>query len=107
MFEEARFHRVSARHLTNSAAAKPLVELRPAPSARCVTDRDGDRLLLADKHDQALAAGHSGVEEVALQHRLVLPELTLPILSGVAEGFGEFLPEFGRNFHAVRVEPGH
>lgn len=32
---------------------------------------------------------------------------TLPILSGVAERFGESLPEFGRNFHAIRVEPGH
>ncbi len=32
---------------------------------------------------------------------------TLPILSGVAERFGESLPECGRNFHAIRVEPGH
>jgi len=32
---------------------------------------------------------------------------TLPNLSGVAERFGESLPECGRNFHAIRVEPGH
>ena len=31
---------------------------------------------------------------------------TLPILRGVAERFGESLPECGRNFHAIRVEPG-
>src|SRR6516165_7943841 len=28
IFKEARFHRVSAPHMTNSAAAKPLAELR-------------------------------------------------------------------------------
>jgi hypothetical protein len=32
---------------------------------------------------------------------------TLRILSGVAERFSESLPEVDRNFHAMRVEPGH
>jgi putative transposase len=32
---------------------------------------------------------------------------TLRILRSVAERFGESLPEGGRNFHAIRVEPGH
>jgi hypothetical protein len=32
---------------------------------------------------------------------------TLRISRSVAERFGESLPEGGRNFHAIRVEPGH
>ena len=32
---------------------------------------------------------------------------TLRILGSVAERFGESLPEGGRNFHAIGVEPGH
>src|SRR6516165_7305751 len=52
IFKEARFHRVSAPHMTNSAAAKPLAELRPAAPARCVANRDGDRFFLADQNHQ-------------------------------------------------------
>ena len=33
---------------------------------------DSDRLLLADQHHQSLAACHAGVEQIALQHRVVL-----------------------------------
>jgi hypothetical protein len=36
------------------------------------SDRDG--LLLANQHDQSLAAGHPGVEEIPLQHRVMLGE---------------------------------
>src|ERR1039458_3158994 len=37
-----------------------------------VTHGDGDRLLLADQHNQPLAACHSGVEQVPLEHGVVL-----------------------------------
>ncbi len=40
-------------------------------------------------------------------HGVALLSSTLPILRGVAERFGESLPEHGRNFHAIRVEPGY
>jgi hypothetical protein len=32
---------------------------------------------------------------------------TLRILSGEAEGFGESIPKFDGNFHAVWALPGH
>jgi hypothetical protein len=54
--------------------AKPFVGLRPAPPARNVANCDRDGLLLADKDHQPLAAGDAGVEEVSLQHRVVLGE---------------------------------
>ena len=34
-------------------------------------------------------------------------ELDFAHLRGVAERLGESFPECGRNFHAIRVEPGH
>jgi uncharacterized protein (UPF0335 family) len=74
IFKEARFHGISARHMTNSAAAKPFAELRPAALARCVANRDGDRFFLADQNHQALSAGDARVEKVTLQHRVVLCE---------------------------------
>ena len=51
---------------------QPLAELRPPPPARDVAHRDGDGLLLPDQHDQPLAAGDAGVEQVPLQHGVVL-----------------------------------
>ena len=51
---------------------KPLVQLRPAPPARDVANRDGDRLLLANQNDEVLAPGDTGVEEIPLQHGVVL-----------------------------------
>ena len=51
---------------------EPFAELRPAAAARSVSDRDGDRLLLADENDKPLAARDAGVEQIALQHRVVL-----------------------------------
>src|SRR5215468_7497557 len=35
-------------------------------------DSDGDGLLLPDEHDQLLASSDTGVEQVPLQHRVVL-----------------------------------
>src|ERR1044071_5181849 len=41
-----------------------------AAPAHAHCDRDG--LLLADQHDQPLASGHAGVQQVPLQHDVVL-----------------------------------
>jgi len=54
--------------------SKPLVKLRPASPARNVANRDRDGLLLADKNHQPLAASDAGVEEVSLEHCVVLGE---------------------------------
>jgi hypothetical protein len=35
-------------------------------------DRDGDGLFLADQHDEPLASGDAGIEQVPLQHGIVL-----------------------------------
>ena len=53
-------------------SSKPLVKLRPAPPARYVANRDGDSLLLADENHQPLATRHAGIEEISLQHCVVL-----------------------------------
>jgi hypothetical protein len=51
---------------------KPLVELRPAAPARNVANCDRDGLLLADKDHERLTAGDAGVEEISLEHGIVL-----------------------------------
>ena len=51
---------------------KPFVEFRPASPPGNVANRDRDRLLLADEDHEPLAAGDAGVEEVSLQHGVVL-----------------------------------
>jgi hypothetical protein len=56
------------------ARAQPVVELRPASPARYVANGDGDGLLLADENHEPLAGGEAGVEEISLQHRVVLGE---------------------------------
>ena len=44
-----------------------------APS-RDVVDRNGDGLLLSDQHNESLPSGDAGVEEIALQHGIMLSE---------------------------------
>ena len=44
----------------------------PAPACALVADGNRQRLPLADQHDQALATRHTGVEQVACQHHVVL-----------------------------------
>ena len=51
---------------------EPFVQLRPSPPPRDVFYRDGDSLLLADQHDQPFAARDAGIEQVPLQHGVVL-----------------------------------
>ena len=54
------------------AESKPLVKLRPASAPRNVANRDRDGLLLADENHKPLATRHAGVEEISLQHYVVL-----------------------------------
>src|ERR1039458_6813029 len=51
---------------------QPFVLAWSPTTASHVTNGDGHRLLLADQHNQPLAACHSGVEQVPLQHGVVL-----------------------------------
>src|ERR1700734_462806 len=51
---------------------KPLVKLRPASPPRNVANRNRDGLLLAHKDHEPLAAGNASVEEISLQHGIVL-----------------------------------
>src|SRR6267378_2644633 len=80
-----RGKRLSAAARTRSGARKarrraslpfrscqPFAELRPPPPSRDAAHCDRDGFLLADQHDQLLAARDAGVEEVPLQHGVVL-----------------------------------
>jgi len=51
---------------------QPLSQLRPSPPSRHVLHGNGDRLLLADQYHQPLATGNAGVQQVSLQHGVVL-----------------------------------
>src|SRR3984957_4385434 len=55
-----------------SIFSKPFVELRPSAPARNIANGDRDGLLLADDNHQSLAARDARVEQVSLQHRVVL-----------------------------------
>ena len=54
------------------AASQPLTKLRPPPAPRYAMDGDRDGLALADQNDQSFAAGDTRVEQIALQHGVVL-----------------------------------
>src|SRR5712692_3442393 len=53
-------------------APKPLPQLRPPPPRSASLDRNSERLPLPDQDDEALAACHPRVDQVPLQHRVVL-----------------------------------
>src|SRR5215207_668025 len=53
---------------------QPLTEFRPPSPARNVAHRDGHGLLLPDQDDQPLPARNAGVEQVPLQHGVMLRE---------------------------------
>src|SRR4051812_6366849 len=53
-------------------SCQPLIQLRPAAPPRHIAHGYRDGFLLADQHDQPLASGHAGVEQVPLQHDVVL-----------------------------------
>ena len=54
------------------AASQPFTQLRPTAAACNTTDGDRDSLALADQNDQSFAASDTRVEQIALQHRVVL-----------------------------------
>src|SRR5438132_9726173 len=74
--EKIHCYRGSTRHADllreGRARTQPFLQLRPPPPTRDVAYRDGDRLFLTDQHDQPFAARYAGVEQVPLQHRIVL-----------------------------------
>jgi hypothetical protein len=45
---------------------------RPPAPAGDIADRNGNRFLLSNQHDQFLAPGDPGVEQITLQHSVVL-----------------------------------
>ena len=53
---------------------KPFVQFGPAAAPGNVLYRDGDGLLLPNKNNQPLAAGHASIEQVPLKHNVVLGE---------------------------------
>src|SRR6516162_2950959 len=62
----------SAVPASRDFSSEPLAQLRPPPPPRHVTHRNSDSLFLSDQYDQMLAARNAGVEEVPLQHGIVL-----------------------------------
>jgi hypothetical protein len=55
-----------------SSGTQPIPQLRPALSARHGTNRNGHGLAHTDEHDQPLAPGDAGVQQVSLQHGVML-----------------------------------
>src|SRR3984885_1651735 len=63
----------SSTHVTlRDIRAQPFRKLRPTPPARDVTHSDSDGLLLPNQNHKPLAAGDAGVEQITLQHGIVL-----------------------------------
>ncbi len=56
----------------SSFRCQPFVQLRPPASARDVADGDRDGLLLTDQNDQLLAPANAGIEQIPLQHGIML-----------------------------------
>src|SRR5271165_4213768 len=54
------------------AGPQPIIEFRPASPARNISNGDRDGLLLADENHELLATGDAGIEEIPLQHWVVL-----------------------------------
>src|SRR5208282_1327560 len=54
------------------AGPQPIIEFRPASPARNIANGDRDGLLLADENHELLATGDASVEEIPLQHHVVL-----------------------------------
>src|SRR6516162_11779082 len=51
---------------------QPFPQLRPAPSARHVSNGNGYSFFLANEHDQLLAASDASVKQISLQHWVML-----------------------------------
>src|SRR6516225_6385424 len=59
---------------TTFRSPQPFCQLRPPPSPRDIAHRNGDGLLLSNQHHEPLPSGDAGVEEIALQHGVMLRE---------------------------------
>ena len=55
-----------------SIESEPLSQLQPSPPLSRSLDGDRQRLPLPDENDEALAPRHARVDQVSLQHRVVL-----------------------------------
>jgi len=67
------------------AASQPLTKLPPPPAPRYAMDGDRDGLALADQNDQSFAVGDTRVQQIALQHGVLLPSRSgRPSLSPMA-----------------------
>src|SRR5439155_6853208 len=51
---------------------EPVAQFRPAAPLLAAAHRHRERALLPDDDHEALAAGHAGIDQIALQHRVVL-----------------------------------
>src|SRR5450631_1759325 len=51
---------------------QPLLQFRPAAFDLLALDRDGERAFLTHQHDQSLAPRDARVDEVALEHHVML-----------------------------------
>src|SRR5215472_12730287 len=58
--------------LLGACATQPLSKLRPPPAPRNTPDGDRDGLALADQNDQSFAPSDTRVEQIALQHGVML-----------------------------------
>jgi len=64
------FWRRYSPDVTRGAAIHLILTI--ACAQRHIPNSDGDSLLLTDKHNQLLAAGDAGIEEISLQHGVML-----------------------------------
>ena len=67
-----RFRSTRKADTNLSVFRQPLLQLRPSPPPRHVADGDGGGFLLPDDHDQFLASRYASVEQISLQHRVML-----------------------------------
>src|SRR6267154_3552968 len=52
--------------------SEPLSQLRPPSPCLRTFDRDGERLALAHQDDETLAPGYARIDQLSLQHRVML-----------------------------------
>src|SRR5205823_7414001 len=94
---------------------QPLPQLRPPPSGLSAFHRDRQGLSLSNQHDETLPASHAGVEQLPLQHRVmlhhyrddhrrVLGPLTLMNRRGVGEHEFIKFTEYVDDLPAVEVD---
>src|ERR1700721_2297077 len=68
----AKSLQISGHYLASPPVLPAIHSVRPSPPPRDVAHGNGDCFLLADQHDQLLSSSHASVEQVPLQHCVVL-----------------------------------